>query len=177
MSQNTFRQGLWALFVFALAILSSPCWAFNAKKAACELGETIVRKFGGKGSQEFASLGGQQAIEALLKKASAEGGEQLTAKVIKYGSTYGVQGLKAISRSPARMVQALDRLPPGKLKMPSGQLNATQKLAARLVGSAGPEALRCLVKHPGLGFELLEKLGRTESNFRGSFQPNRLDHC
>ena len=133
MSRNTFRQGLWALFVFALAILSSPCWAFNAKKAACELGETIVRKFGGKGSQEFASLGGEQAIEALLKKASAEGGEQLTAKVIKYGSAYGVQGLKAISRSPARMVQALDRLPPGKLKDAFRAIERNQKLQPDLL--------------------------------------------
>jgi hypothetical protein len=158
MSQKTSRQGL--LLVLVLVLVSTPSWGFNAKKAGGELGEAIIKKFGVKGSQELAAFGGEHAVQVLLTKASAEGGEQLVGKIMSYGSKYGVQSLKVIGRAPARMVKALDRLPPGRVQQALWAVERNPEAATRLVGSRGPEAIACLVKHPGLGVELLEKFGK-----------------
>lgn len=148
------------MLVLLTAFLSSTCLGFSSKKAAQELIEGLTKKFGPKASQELAAFGGEHAVEALLKKAASEGGEQLVTKVVKYGSEFGVQGLKVITRSPAKMIQALERLPPGKVKDALWAVERNPEAATKLIGSTGPEALSCLVKHPGVGVELLEKLGQ-----------------
>lgn len=150
---------LFPLIVLLIGLLSPTCFGFSSKKTAQDLGEAIAKKFGNKGSQEFAAFGGEFAVESLLKKATAEGGEELVAKVVKYGSEYGVQGLKVIRRSPVKMVQALERLPPGRVKEALWAVERDPERVTKLVASTGPEAMSCLIKHPGLGVEFLEKFG------------------
>lgn len=80
-------------------------------------------------------------------------------RVARYASRFGPPALRAVERSPARMIRALDGLPPD-LVAPALRAAAREpELTARLVGEYGKGALEITALRPGVGASLVEKLG------------------
>src|SRR5258708_3531031 len=72
--------------------------------------EQIFKRAGREGAEELTMTGGRIAVRETLERAAAEGGEGLVRKTTAYGIEQGPVALRAIGRSPAKMVGALDNL-------------------------------------------------------------------
>jgi hypothetical protein len=149
-----------ALLVVAMPACVARCQIPSATEAAArDLVEVMVREGGREAAAELAEMGGEAAVRGLLKRVASEGGEELVERVAKYGTRYGPEALKAVERSPGRMIRALDGMPPS-LVAPAVRAAAREpELTARLVGEYGVDALEVAAKHPGVGAGLAEKLG------------------
>jgi hypothetical protein len=118
-----------------------------------------MRSAGREAATELAEAGGRAGVRGVLEKAAAEGGETLVRKTAALGVEHGPLALRAIGRSPARMVGALDTLP-ADLRMTA--LRAVEREPAAmttLVNQFGGDALEAAARHPGVGATIGGKLG------------------
>ncbi|HET6249739.1 MAG TPA: hypothetical protein VFE47_18765 [Tepidisphaeraceae bacterium] len=136
------------------------CQASSVTEAAAkELIEVMLREGGSQAASELVEMGGAAAVRQLLENAMNEGGEELVQRVAQYGTRYGPAALRAMERSPARMVRALDGMQPD-LVAPAIRAAARQpEVMDQLVATYGKTALEVAAKHPGFGVDLAEKLG------------------
>src|SRR5256885_699492 len=106
----------WTMIVAMLLTLSVDAPLARAQGAAAGRGvvgegvEMIFKRAGTGAAEELAKSGGRIAVRETLERAAAEGGENLVRKTTAYGIEQGPIALRAIGRSPAKMVGALDNL-------------------------------------------------------------------
>lgn len=145
------------IFVAVLALLLSVqmVHASAVTKGARDIYEACIKKWG----KEVAELGGERAIQKVLENASREGGDALVAKVIQYGKKYGPSAVKAIDNSPALYVKALDQLPEGLAERALWAAQRDPVVVTSLLSLHGPDALRVVAKYPGVGADIVTKLG------------------
>jgi hypothetical protein len=151
---------MFVVLYIATAAGSGTCQIGSATEAAAgELVEVMLRQGGREAATELAEMGGEAAVRELLNRAAREGGEELVERVAQYGAKYGPSALKAVERSPSRMIQALDRVSPDLIEPAIRAAAREPGMTARLVGAYGKDALELAAKHPGVGARLAEKLG------------------
>jgi len=146
-----------------LAVLLAPALCLAQGRVVVETGEALVKQMtkrgGATAAREVAEMGGNAAVRETLERAAREGGEQLATRVSRYGVAHGPVALRALGRSPARMVAALDELP-GDLVRPALHAAAREPdTLVRLVTSHGAGALETAARHPGVGSKLVTSLG------------------
>jgi hypothetical protein len=127
--------------------------------AAKELAGVMARQGGRKAATELAEMGGEAAVRQVLDRAAKEGGDELVEKVTRYGTRYGPTALKAVEKSPSRMIQALDEVAPDLVKPAIRAAAREPEITAKLVAAYGKDALEVAAKHTGIGTRLAEKLG------------------
>lgn len=144
------------LLAFALA---APAGAQVVSQVVREATEQVFKSATRTGLEELAEMGGRTAVREVLEQSSREGGEQLVRKAAQYGIDDGPAALRAIGRSPAKMVAALDGLSPGIRNAGIAAVERNPQLMTRLVQQYGSGAIEAAVKHPGVGEKLVETLG------------------
>jgi hypothetical protein len=151
-----------ALTLSALLLMpAAPCRAQG--RVVIEGGEALVKQMvkrgGAKAAGEIVEMGGHAAVRETLERAAREGGEQLAARVSRYGVTHGPVALRAFRTSPAKMVAAFDALPENLVR-PALQAAAREPdTLVRLVASHGAGALETAARHPGIGSKLIATFG------------------
>lgn len=129
------------------------------KRLIQELSELCFRKGSATAAEQLAKIGGKAAVEDVLQAAGREGGESLVRRTAQYGLEEGPVALRLIGRSPAKMVEALDHLPPA---FRAGALRAAERETEALSGLVlkhGSGALEVAARHPGVGVRIAEGLG------------------
>jgi len=119
----------------------------------------VTRQLGKEAGKEVLERFGREGVEQLLSKAAKEGGEEAVERVVRVASSHGALAVKALQRTPAITAKALDDLPSEMVKPALGALARNEQLYTRLLPRFGSEALEIEVRHPGVGAQLLEKLG------------------
>jgi hypothetical protein len=122
--------------------------------------EQIFTQTGKQGLRELTEMGGRQAVQDLMEQSAREGGEQLVRKVTQYGLDEGPAALRAIGRSPAKMVEALDGISPELRSSAVSAVARDPQVMLPLVRQYGAPALEIAAKHPGVGEQVVEKLGQ-----------------
>lgn len=151
--------------VFALLLLAGTS-AFQrhavgqvVREVVQEATEQLFKQTGREGLEELSQMGGKAAVREILEQSSREGGDQLVRKVTQYGIEDGPIALRAIGRSPAKMVDALDGLP-AELRVPGLRaVDRDPQLMTQLVDKYGSGAMEIAAKHPGVGEKLAQSLG------------------
>lgn len=128
-------------------------------KPVVEVAEVIAKKLGVQSAKELSEFGGELAVKELLEKAVKEGGEEMAERVSYYASNYGVNALRAIDKSPASIIRALDNLPGDMIKPAIGAIEREGDTLVRLVTQYGDDALKTSVQLPGVGTKIVGDLG------------------
>ena len=149
------------LLAFVVAV---PAHAQVVREVVQEATEQLFKQTGREGLEELSQMGGKAAVREILQQSSREGGDQLVRKVTQYGIEDGPVALRAIGRSPAKMVDALDGLP-GELRVPGLRaVDRNPQVMTELVEKYGSGAMEVAGKHPGVGEKLVQSLGEDGIN-------------
>jgi hypothetical protein len=127
---------------------------------ASELAEALIRKGGQQGAKELMELGGETLAREALEKAAQEGGEKLAQRLANLALEHGAALLKVAKQSPSKFVSAFDELTPAMQKAAAQAITREPDLMARLFSNVGKEALAAAARHPGVGTQVVEALGR-----------------
>jgi len=152
-----------ALGVIALCIqapIRANAQAGWAAKMAARLFEALMRKGGQQGAKELVELGGETLAREALEKAAQEGGEKLAQRLADLALEHGAALLKVAKQSPSKFVSAFDELSPAMQTAAAEAITREPDLMARLFSSVGKEALAAAARHPGVGTQVVEVLGR-----------------
>lgn len=155
----------WTMVIAMLLALMAGGPLARAQVAAAARGiveqgvEMIFKNAGRDAAEELAKSGGRVAVRETLERAAADGGENLVRKTTAYGIEQGPIALRAIGRSPARMVGALDNLAAELRPAALRAMERDPQALAGLVERYGAQALEAAAKQPGVGTVLGEKLG------------------
>ena len=142
-----------------LLFLAQLAHANVVTKGVQELLEAMAKKGGKEATQELAEFGGRQAIEGVLEKAAREGGDDLVEKVIFYGKKYGLSAVKTIDNSPALYIKALDEIPKNLVERALWAAQRDPAAVTRILSQYGSAALQVAAKYPGVGTDIITKLG------------------
>jgi hypothetical protein len=163
------RAGFNPPFVIALMLaLLAPVFAPSIARAQAQVAkevietavEQIFKQTGKQGLRELTEMGGREAVEDLMQQSAREGGEQLVRKVTQYGLDEGPAALRAIRTSPAKMVEALDGVSPELRSSAISAVAREPQAMLPLVRQYGAPALEVAARHPGVGEQVVEKLGQ-----------------
>lgn len=150
------------LAAIALSLVMT-CGVFAQAQVAEEAVEVAARKIfqqsGRQALRELSDMGGQTAVRELLEQSAREGGDSLVQKVAQYGIEDGPSALRAIGRSPAKMVGALDGLSPGLRPAAIHAVERDPQVLMPLIEKHGSAALEVACKQPGVGEKLMSTLG------------------
>ena len=129
-------------------------------KAARELVEAVIEKGGQVAAKEVAEMGGEVFVRETLEKALQEGGQKLAQKLTKQTIEYGPALLKVAKSSPTKFVSAFDELTPVMKNAAAQAMTREPELMSSLFSSIGKQALTAAARHPGVGTQVMEVLGR-----------------
>ena len=124
-----------------------------------EATEQVFRNASREGLEELVQMGGKTAVNEVFEQTAREGGDQLVRKAAQYGVEDGPAALRAIGRSPAKMVNALDGLSPQLRQAGIAAVERNPELMTQLVKEYGSGAMEVAARHPGVGEKLAETLG------------------
>jgi hypothetical protein len=128
-------------------------------KLARELIEQVAKKGGKEAAEELARMGGETAVKEVLEKAAREGGEELAQKVTRYATEYGAAVVEGARVSPAKFITAFEGLQPAVRQGALQAIRREPEMMSALVADFGQDALVIGARHPGVGPQLLRKLG------------------
>ena len=134
-------------------------------KVVRELVEQIGNRGGKSASEELVRLGGEKTVQEVLEKAAKEGGDVLIKKIERYSVEYGPIVLRGAKESPIEFISAFEKLPPSLRTGAIQEMRRETELMARLTGEYGETALEIGARHPGIGPNVLSKIGRESSEF------------
>lgn len=152
-----------ALSVIALCLhapMRANAQASWVAKTARTLVEALIQKGGQQGAKELMELGGETLAREALEKAAQEGGENLAQRLATLTVEHGAALLKVAKPSPSKFVSAFEELNPAMQKAAAHAITREPDLMARLFSTVGREALTAAGKHPGVGTQVMEALGR-----------------
>lgn len=136
------------LTIFALTTaFAGPVQAGIGSKAAGELAEFVLKKFG--------------------KEAAEEGAEKLTARIIKASAKYGDDVVRAVRKGGPKVLALVDDAganAPSVLRLVNHYGDDAVRALSRpkslaIVSRYGDDAARALIKHKGIAEPLIENLG------------------
>ncbi len=155
------RTARWVGVVVALLGLATILQAQSSAlaKLARELVEQLAKTGGKEATEELARVGGEAAVKEVLEKAAREGGEELAQKLARYTTEYGAAVVQGARGSPAKFVSAFEGLSPTVRQGALQAIRREPELMSGLVSDFGRDALVVGARHPGVGPQLLRKLG------------------
>jgi hypothetical protein len=121
--------------------------------------EQVLRRSSKEAAEELTKIGGRAAVRESLEKAAAEGGEGLVRRATAYGVEHGPAAVRAIGRSPAKVVRALDDLAPDLRGPALRAIEREPQALVPLIERHGASALEAAARHPGVGTTIGQKLG------------------
>ena len=121
--------------------------------------ELIFKQATKESAKELSELGGEVVVRQVLKKAAEEGGEAAVKRVTAYGLEHGAIALRVISRSPLKMVEALDGLAAEIRPVALRAVERNPLLLTKLTEQFGKDALEAAIRHPGIGEIIAQALG------------------
>ena len=152
-------SGLMVFLVLVPALSGAWVPVAAVKKVVVELAEIITRK-GSTAIRELSEMGGEKALKEIAGEVAETGGEKALIQLQKLTAEHGVAGIRALKQNPVRMLNALHDVPESMMGRAIAAVNHNPATLNRLVTDYGSEALKVAVKHPGIGTDVAERLGR-----------------
>src|SRR2546421_4265671 len=161
MKNRMFPHLIATIAMLSMLALSAPVHAQAqvAREVIESAAEKIFQQSSKQGLRELTEMGGRAAVRDVLEQSAREGGEQLVRKVTQYGIEEGPLALRAVGRSPAKMVESLDALSPELRTSAMRAVERNPQALVPLVQRHGAAALEIASKHPGVGESLVSTLG------------------
>jgi hypothetical protein len=135
-----------------------------ARAAAKEAAEFLAGQAERQGAKavaaELAEFGGEAAVREVFEQVAKESGEQGVKSLVQLSKSYGLDAIRAAKVAP-RMTLLAERVSP---ELAPGALRALMRpeeraLLERLGSDLAPGALEAAARHPGVGVEVVDKLG------------------
>lgn len=136
--------------------------ARTAAKEVLEILSTQAEKQGVKSAaQSLAEFGGEAAVRETMEQVARESGEEGVVNVVRLSKSYGIDAVKAAKVAPKMTANFIDRVSP---ELAPGALRALARpeeraVLAKLDSELVPGALEAAARHPGVGAEVVDKLG------------------
>jgi hypothetical protein len=136
--------------------------ARTAAKEVLEILSTQAEKEGAKSvARELAEFGGEAAVRQTMEQVARESGEEGVVNVVRLSKSYGIDAVKAAKVAPKLTANFVDRVSP---ELAPGALRALARPEERAVltklnSELVPGALEAAARHPGVGAEVVDKLG------------------
>jgi hypothetical protein len=136
--------------------------ARTAAKEVLEILSTQAEKQGVKSAaQSLAEFGGEAAVRETMEQVARETGEDGVVNVVRLSKSYGIDAVKAAKAAPKLTANVIDRVSP---EFAPGALRALARPEERAVltkldSELLPGALEAAARHPGVGAEVVDKLG------------------
>jgi hypothetical protein len=134
----------------------------SAVKEVLEILGTQAEKEGAKTvGRELAEFGGEAAVRQTMEQVARETGEEGVVNVVRLSKSYGIDAMKAAKVAPKLTANFIDRVSP---EFAPGALRALARpeeraVLAKLDSELVPGALEAAARHPGVGAEVVDKLG------------------
>jgi hypothetical protein len=166
---RTFRVGVALFVVMSLAAQNAPPCAAQegtlvrtAVKEVLEILASQAEKQGAKTvARELAEFGGEAAVRQTLEQVARESGEEGVVNLVRLSQSYGIDAIRAAKVAPRLTATYVERLSPDLVP---GALRALARpeeraVLAKLDSQLVPGALEAAARHPGVGADVVEKLG------------------
>ena len=140
-------------------VFATPARAQVVGPVVREATEQVFRQASREGLEQLAQMGGKAAVTEVFEQTAREGGDTLVRKAAQYGVEDGPAALRAIGRSPSKMVGALDGLSPELRKGAVAAVERNPEVMTQLVKEYGSGAMEVAARHPGVGEKLAQSLG------------------
>jgi hypothetical protein len=134
----------------------------SAVKEAIEVFGAQAEKQGAKQvAEELAAFGGEAAVRETFEQVSKEGGEEGVKNLVRLCKSYGVDAVRAAKVAPRAtstfVADLLAEFVPGALRALARPEEGA--VLAKIPAELMPGALEAAARHPGVGAEVVEKLG------------------
>src|SRR5580704_4401256 len=111
-------------------------------------------------AKELTEFGGETAVREVFEQVAKESGEEGVKSLVQLSKSYGLDAIRAAKVAP-RLTMLAERVSP---ELAPGALRALLRPEERAVierigGELAPGALEAAAKHPGVGVEIVDKLG------------------
>jgi hypothetical protein len=135
------------------------------RKAAQEVFEFFVAQAGKRGGaaieKELVELGGETVVREVFEQVAKESGEEGVKSLVRLSKSYGIDAILAAKVAPRLTATGMQRVAP---ELARGALRALTRPAERAVleridSALVPGALEAAARHPGVGAQVVEKLG------------------
>jgi hypothetical protein len=132
-----------------------------AHAAAREVAEILLGQAEKQGAREVAALGGEATIREVLERVAKEGGKAGVQSIVRLSKAYGVDAIRAARVAPRLTSSYMERISP---ELVPGALRAIGRseeraIIKRLDAELVPSALEAAARHPGVGAQIVDKLG------------------
>jgi hypothetical protein len=168
-AMRTYRAGLLLAVIGAVvtsgatpARAQEATLARTAAKEVIEILSTQAEKQGVKSAaQTLAEFGGEAAVRQTMEQVARDAGEDGVVNVVRLSKSYGIDAMKAAKVAPKMTANFIDRVSP---EFAPGALRALARPEERAVltkldTELVPGALEAAARHPGVGAEVVDKLG------------------
>jgi hypothetical protein len=132
-----------------------------AAKEAVEFFAGQAERQGAKAvAAELAEFGGETAVREVFEQVARESGEEGVKTLVQLSKTYGLDAIRSAKVAP-RLTLLAERVSP---ELAPGALRALLRpeeraIMERLGSDMAPAALEAAAKHPGVGIEVVDKMG------------------
>ncbi len=133
----------------------------TAAKEAVEFFAGQAERQGAKAmAKELAEVGGETAVRNVFEQVARESGEAGVQTLVKLSKSYGVDAIRAAQVAP-RLALLAERVSPELAPSALRALLRPEERAVleRLGSELTPAALEAAARHPGVGVEVVERLG------------------
>jgi hypothetical protein len=133
----------------------------TAAKEAVEFFAGQAERQGAKAvAAELAEFGGETAVREVFEQVAKESGEEGVKTLVRLSKTYGLDAIRSAKVAP-RLTLLAERVSP---ELAPGALRALLRpeeraILERLGSDMAPAALEAAARHPGVGIEVVDKLG------------------
>jgi hypothetical protein len=132
-----------------------------AAKEAVELFAGQAERQGAKAmAKELTEFGGETAVREVFEQVAKESGEEGVKTLVQLTKSYGLDAIRAAKVAP-RLTTLAERVSPELAPSALRALLRPEERAVleRIGGELAPSALEAAARHPGVGVEIVDKLG------------------
>ncbi len=140
------------LFLFAF----QPAYLSAQISVVKTLTKELVEYAGKKSAKELAEFGGEATVKQSFEYIVKEGGEKCAERALMYSKIYGLDALKAIKVSPAKIIEAAERTPTKYRRNLFSIVNKQPRYIAERLSKEGGDFLVLEAKYPGWGMKISE---------------------
>jgi hypothetical protein len=133
----------------------------TAAKEAVEFFAGQAERQGAKAmAKELTEFGGETAVREVFEQVARESGEEGVKTLVQLTKSYGLDAIRAAKVAP-RLTTLAERVSPELAPSALRALLRPEERAVleRVGGELAPSALEAAARHPGVGVEIVDKLG------------------
>lgn len=140
------------LFLFAF----QPAYLSAQISVVKTLTKELVEYAGKKSAKELAEFGGEATVKQSFEYIVKVGGEKCAERALMYSKIYGLDALKAIKVSPAKIIEAAERTPTKYRRNVFSIVNKQPHDIVKRLSKDGGDFLVLEAKYPGWGMKISE---------------------